>query len=86
MSDVTNPLYPTAYDIAWSVGVVALLSLVVIALISIARTAKRITALQSLMWMLFAIFVPFVGPLSWFFLGRRSAARAPGEKRVSLPL
>ncbi|MGP6172467.1 PLD nuclease N-terminal domain-containing protein [Microbacterium sp. A196] len=73
---VNNPLLPAAYDITWSVAVVAVLLLMVIALISIARTAKRITSPQALIWTLVAIFVPLVGPLSWLFIGRRSANQA----------
>jgi hypothetical protein len=72
---VNNPLLPAAYDITWSVAVVAVLLLMVIALISIARTAKRVTSWQSLIWTLVAIFVPIVGPLSWLFIGRFSANR-----------
>lgn len=71
-----NPLLPAAYDVAWSVTVVGVILLMVIALISIARTTKRITSWQALIWTLVAIFIPFVGPLSWLFIGRRSAHRA----------
>lgn len=71
-----NPLLPAAYDTAWSVAVVVVLLLMVIALISITRTAKRITSPQALIWTLVVIFVPLIGPLSWFFIGRRSANQA----------
>lgn len=76
---VANPLLPAAYDVTWSVAVVTALALMIIALISIARTTQRITSSQSLMWTLVAIFVPLVGPLSWLFIGRRTARRVPGE-------
>lgn len=76
---VNNPLLPAAYDITWSVTVVAVLLLMVIALISIARTVKRITSSQALIWTLVAIFVPLVGPLSWLFIGRRAANHVRGD-------
>jgi hypothetical protein len=68
-----NPLLPAAYDIAWSAAVVIVLLLMVGALISITRTTKRITSPQALIWTLVVIFVPLIGPLSWLFIGRRSA-------------
>ena len=74
---VNNPLLPAAYDLTWSVMVVAVLIFMVIALISIARVAKRITSWQSLIWTLVVVFVPLVGPLAWLFIGRRSANQAP---------
>lgn len=76
---VNNPLLPAAYDITWSVTVVVVLALMIIALISIARTANRITSSQALIWTLATIFLPLVGPLSWLFIGRRSANRVRGE-------
>jgi uncharacterized membrane protein YhaH (DUF805 family) len=72
---VNNPLLPAAYDVTWSVVVIAVLLLMVVALISLSRTAKRITQAQALVWTLVAIFVPVVGPLSWLFIGRRAANR-----------
>jgi uncharacterized membrane protein YhaH (DUF805 family) len=72
---VNNPLLPAAYDVTWSVVVIAVLLLMVVALISLSRTAKRITQAQALVWTLVAIFVPVVGPLSWLFIGRRAAKK-----------
>lgn len=71
-----NPLLPAAYDITWSTAAAVVLLLMVIALISIARAAKRITSPQALIWTIVVIFVPLVGSLSWFFIGRRSANHA----------
>ncbi|MGO2745972.1 PLD nuclease N-terminal domain-containing protein [Microbacterium sp.] len=75
-----NPLLPAAYDVVWSVAVLGALLLLVIALVSLSRTAKRITSFHALIWTLAAIFIPYVGPLSWLFIGRR-AANAPRETR-----
>lgn len=76
---VNNPLLPATYDITWSVTVVVVLALMVVALISIARTANRVTSAHALIWTIVAIFVPLVGPLSWLFIGRRSANRVRGD-------
>ena len=82
---VNNPLLPAAYDIAWSVTAVAMLLLVVVVLFSIARTAELITSSQALIWTLVVIFVPIVGPLSWLFIGRRSANQVRGDKEHLSP-
>ena len=82
MSDTVNPLVPAAYDVIWSITAVGVLLLMVIALVSISRTAKRITSWQALIWALVVIFVPLVGPLSWLFIGRRSAT--PSEEMAEL--
>lgn len=74
MDENFNPLLPTAYDVMWSVVTIGGLILMVIALVSIARMARSLTSGQAIAWTLVVIFLPFIGSLSWLFIGRRSAA------------
>lgn len=82
MGDPTNPLLPAGYDIAWTVGSVLLIALLVVALVSMARSATRLTATNALVWTLVVIFVPIVGPLAWLTVGRRSGlSRTPAVSK-----
>lgn len=76
MPDLSNPLLPAAYDIAWSLIAVVLVGLAVVALVSIARAAKRLTSGQALIWVLLVLFVPVAGPVAWLAIGRRAIQRA----------
>ncbi len=70
---MANPLVPAAYDVWWSVAVFVVLALLGAALVSIARTSKSLTPVVVLVWTLVVLFVPVVGPVSWFAIGRPSA-------------
>lgn len=75
MPDALNPLIPAAYDIAWTAVAVIVLTLMVLALVSIVRVSKNLTTTQSMVWALLAIFVPVLGPLAWFVIGRTAATQ-----------
>lgn len=72
-----NPLVPTVLDgAAMSVCIVGLV-LALAALASLIRAAS-LTGLRFLAWTLVILFVPFVGPVSWFtsrLRGRRQSFR-----------
>ena len=74
MSNEQNPLIPAGYDIVWSAISVLVLAFMILALISLARSAKRLNGSQGLIWTLVVIFVPFIGPLGWLSIGRRTAS------------
>jgi len=72
-----NPLVPTALDgAAMSVRIFGLL-LALVALASLIRAASP-TGWHLLAWALVVLFVPLVGPVSWFAIrlrGRRQRLR-----------
>ena len=72
MGDAQNPLLPAGYDIAWASVSVLMVALLVVALVSMARCASRLTATNAVLWTLLVIFVPFLGPIAWLAVGRRS--------------
>lgn len=65
---------------AWGVGAVVVIGLLVVAylvffigtLISILGSTQ--SGGTKLVWIIFAFFAPFLGPLVWFLIGRRQAA------------
>ncbi len=73
-----NPLFPTGYDVVWSVIAVVVLGLSIVALVSLSRAARRLTSFQALIWVLVVLFVPVLGPLAWLAVGRRAHRLAPG--------
>lgn len=74
MDEPPNLIMPVTYDVVWSVVVVLVIVLVATSLISIARSAKGLTASQALVWALLIIFVPIIGAVAWFAIGRRSTS------------
>ena len=74
MAASQNPLIPAWYDIVWSGIAVLVLALSVIAVVSISRSSTQLTSRQALGWTLLVIFVPVIGALAWFAIGRRSPA------------
>jgi len=74
MSDSADPLLPAAFDLVWSSVVVLVLALIIVALISLARNARQLTSTQALVWTIVVIFVPVIGPIAWFSIGRRSGS------------
>ena len=77
MPESQNPLIPAWYDVVWSGSALLVLALLITALVSIWRSSKRLTSQQALGWSLLVIFVPVIGALSWFAIGRRSLAASP---------
>ncbi|MBB2976124.1 hypothetical protein FHX49_001694 [Microbacterium endophyticum] len=69
---MANPLIPAAYDLWWSGAVVLVLVALIAALVSISRTRNSVSPSHALVWTLLAIFVPIIGPASWFLIGRRA--------------
>lgn len=74
--DNLNPMIPAGYDVLWTIAVVALAVVVIGALVSVGRAASRMSALLTLGWVLAVIFLPVVGSLAWFAVGRRAALAA----------
>lgn|GEM_PF-871052 len=75
--EAQNPLVPQGYDIAWSVAAVSYLVLIVIAVVSLSRTAPRMSPWLALVWAALILVVPFLGPVAWLAVGRRTV---PGER------
>lgn len=73
MTPGINPLLPDYYDLVWVLMSAVALVFVVAALVSIGRFSKRLAPNHALIWALLAIFVPVLGPLAWFVVGRRTA-------------
>lgn len=67
-----NPIMPLAWDAATVVAGVLVAALLVAALISIIRNKNQPPVAVAL-WILVVFAVPVLGPLLWFFAGRRSA-------------
>ena len=72
---MANPLIPVWFDLAWSGFVLCTLVLLVLALVQIARTPE-LSSTGRAIWMLIVLFVPIVGPVVWFSIGRRSLVSA----------
>jgi sorbitol-specific phosphotransferase system component IIC len=53
--------------------VVALVILAVVALVGVVR-AQRASLSDRLLWVLIVVFLPLIGPLLWFFVGRPRGA------------
>ncbi len=77
MAESHNPLVPAGYDIVWSGIALLILALLIIALVSISRSSKHLTSWQALGWTLLVIFVPAIGVLAWFAIGRRTLTASP---------
>ncbi|WFR67711.1 PLD nuclease N-terminal domain-containing protein [Curtobacterium flaccumfaciens] len=78
-----NAVIPQSYDIAWIVGTVVMFVLLVAALVSIARRAGELRTVLTLVWVLVAIFLPFIGPIAWFVAGNPAAKRrSPSHHRA----
>ncbi|MEW2505307.1 PLD nuclease N-terminal domain-containing protein [Amycolatopsis sp. CA-161197] len=69
---------PHAANIAVAVGIIALILTPLVfflaALISV--LGSPLTGGMKLVWVVFAFCAPFLGPLLWFLVGRRSAEAA----------
>lgn len=63
-----NPLWPEAYDGAWTAFISLVSVLMFLALIDVMRTA---TFLRAVEWVVLIVLVPIVGPAIWFLYGRR---------------
>ena len=79
---MANPLIPVWFDLAWRgfvlgalVLLVLALVLLVLALVQIARTSE-LSSTGRAIWVLIVLFVPIVGPVVWFSIGRRSLVSA----------
>ena len=72
---MANPLIPVWFDLAWSGFVLCALVLLVLALVQIARTSE-LSSTGRAIWVLIVLFVPIVGPVVWFSIGRRSLVSA----------
>ena len=72
---MANPLIPVWFDLAWSGFVLCALVLLVLALVQIARTPE-LSSTGRAIWVLIVLFVPIVGPVVWFSIGRRSLVAA----------
>ena len=72
---MANPLIPVWFDLAWSGFVLCALVLLVLALVQIARTPE-LSSTGRAIWVLIVLFVPIVGPVVWFSIGRRSLVSA----------
>ena len=65
-----NPIMPMWFELAVLLPLVLHLVLLVSALISVGRS--RHTATAKGVWVLITLAVPVLGPLLWFFMGRRA--------------
>lgn len=74
MPSTSNPLEPAAYDVLWSLGMVAVVVLGVSAFVSISRRARQTPLPVSLAWIAGVLLIPVLGPLAWFLIGRPRAA------------
>ena len=72
---MANPLIPVWFDLAWSGFVLCALGLLVFALVQIARSSE-LSSTGRAIWVLIVLFVPIVGPVVWFSIGRRSLVSA----------
>lgn len=72
---MANPLIPVWFDLAWSGFVLCALVLLVLALVQIAHTFE-LSSTGRAIWVLIVLFVPIVGPVVWFSIGRRSLVSA----------
>lgn len=69
--ETSNPLIPAAYDLVWSIVVIATLVLIVVALVSLGRTARRLSPWVTLAWAALIVVVPVLGAAAWLAAGRR---------------
>ena len=72
---MSNPLIPVWFDLAWSGFVLCALVLLVLGLLQIAHTSE-LSPTGRAIWVLIVLFVPIVGPVVWFSIGRRSLVSA----------
>jgi hypothetical protein len=80
-----NPLIPNAWEfMAQGAGVLAV-ALVVAALISITRS-PHLSSVARAVWVLVVLAFPFLGPVSWFIVGRRSGAPNPVRLQGMAPM
>ena len=75
-----NPTLPPAYDVAWTLGALLWLALVITTTVSVLRARHASTAAK-IAWILLAVAVPVLGSLAWFTLGSRPAERR-GPARI----
>jgi hypothetical protein len=64
---------PPLYDFVWSITAILLIAVVVIALVSIVRQSAHLSPLASVAWAAVVVFLPVLGPIAWFVLGRPSS-------------
>ncbi|WP_188756446.1 PLDc N-terminal domain-containing protein [Microbacterium album] len=72
MDETSNPLLPTAYDLAWTASFGLILLLAIVALVSLIRRAPGMTTLAAGLWAAIVILVPVLGPVAWFGVGNRA--------------
>ncbi|MGG7101512.1 PLD nuclease N-terminal domain-containing protein [Rhodococcus sp. 24CO] len=68
-NEVSQPMVPIGYDIAWSVFMILWIVLTAAALVSIVRSDAD--PIAKIGWSAFAVILPIVGPAAWFFASRR---------------
>lgn len=68
-----GPLYPTSYDVIWTVVLVAGFALLVAALVSIGRRSRALGAGTTVLWVILVLAVPLLGAVAWFLAGRSTA-------------
>lgn len=69
MENVVNPLVPAWYDVAWSSAALLVVAFTVLAFVSLVR-APQATGWRFVVWGAVIVFVPVLGALAWFVIGR----------------